>query len=144
MHTLPCVKQIASGKLLGSTRSSAQCCDGQEGWDGGGGVGGRSQRGGGICRHIADSLHCTAETNTALKAIILQEENRKNMLYKKNYIVHLWFFCQHGKLEATVSDFTLQFQSRQGNSLSKLQSNLMIIFKSMNVVQMPCVCMGRA
>ena len=38
----PRVKQTGSGKLLGSTRSSAQCCDGLEGGDGGGGVGGRS------------------------------------------------------------------------------------------------------
>ena len=36
IHTLPCVKQIASGKLPGSTGSSAQCCDDDlEGWDGG-------------------------------------------------------------------------------------------------------------
>ena len=40
IHTLPCVKQIASGKLPGSTGSSAQCCDDDlEGWDGGGGLG---------------------------------------------------------------------------------------------------------
>ena len=41
-------------------------CDGLEGWDG---VGGRElQEGRDICIHIADSLHCTAETNTTLKS----------------------------------------------------------------------------
>ena len=37
------------------------CCD-LDGWDR---EGGREVQGGGdICVHIADSLHCTAETNT--------------------------------------------------------------------------------
>ena len=37
-------------------------CDDLDGWDGGREV----QEGGDICIHIADSLHCTAETNTTL------------------------------------------------------------------------------
>ena len=41
-------------------------CDDLGGWDGGRGVGGRSKRGGDIYIHIADSLRCTAETNTTL------------------------------------------------------------------------------
>ena len=36
-------------------------CDDLEGWDGGGR---KEQEGGNICTHRADSLHCTAETNT--------------------------------------------------------------------------------
>ena len=38
-------------------------CDDLEGWDGGGG-GRETQEGGDICIQIADSRHCTAETNT--------------------------------------------------------------------------------
>ena len=39
-------------------------CDDLEGWDGEGGR--EAQEGGDICIHIADSLCCTAETNTTL------------------------------------------------------------------------------
>ena len=52
MYTIPCVKQIASGKLLYSPGSSA-LCDDLEGW--GGGVGERYERGD-ICIQVADSL----------------------------------------------------------------------------------------
>ena len=78
MYTLWSVSWLASGKLLMSTGSSAWCsgmtqsggwgerCGGErlkrEGWDGG--VGGRL-KGEGII-FIADSLHCTAETNITL------------------------------------------------------------------------------
>jgi len=60
---LPCVKQIASGDLLQSSGSSAQCSvmtwiDGM-GWEGG-------PRGRDIHIYITDSHCCTAETNTAL------------------------------------------------------------------------------
>ena len=37
-------------------------CDDLDGWDGGGEV----HEGGDICIHIADSLRCTAETDTTL------------------------------------------------------------------------------
>ena len=37
-------------------------CDNLDGWDGGR----EAQEGGNICMHIADSLHCTAETNPTL------------------------------------------------------------------------------
>ena len=40
-------------------------CDDLEGWDGAGG-GKETQEGVDICIHTADSLHCTAETNTTL------------------------------------------------------------------------------
>ena len=39
-------------------------CDDLDGWDGGGGR--KVQEGGNIGIDIADSLHCTAETNTTL------------------------------------------------------------------------------
>ena len=39
-------------------------CDDLDGWDGGGER--EVQEGGDIDIHIADSLHCTAETNTTL------------------------------------------------------------------------------
>ena len=39
-------------------------CDDLEGWDAGGGR--AAQEGRDICIHRADSLHCTAETNTTL------------------------------------------------------------------------------
>ena len=39
-------------------------CDDLDVW--GGGSGREVQEGGDICIHIADSLHCTAETNTTL------------------------------------------------------------------------------
>ena len=62
MYTIPCVKQIASGKLLYSPGSSA-LCDDLEGW--GGGVGERYKREGTyVYRWL---IHCcTAETNTTL------------------------------------------------------------------------------
>ena len=41
---------------------SSVLCDDLDGWDGGREV----QEGGKIRTHIADSLHCTVETNTAL------------------------------------------------------------------------------
>ena len=50
-------------------------CDNLDGWDGGDGR--EVQEGGDIGIHIADSLHCTAETNTTLKAIILQVKKKK-------------------------------------------------------------------
>ena len=64
IHTQPCVKLIASGKLLYSTGSSAQCSvitqrGGLGGW-------GRGSRGKGICIHMADSYCHTAETNETL------------------------------------------------------------------------------
>lgn len=43
MYTLPCVEQMASGKLPYSAGSSAQCCDGLEG-RGGGWQGGRLEK----------------------------------------------------------------------------------------------------
>ena len=60
LHTLLCVKQMASGKLLESTGSSAWCSvmtsrDGKE-----------SQEGGGNCILTPESLRCTAATNTTL------------------------------------------------------------------------------
>ena len=66
IYTLPCIKERASGNLLYSTGSSAQCSvvtSGAEGtgmgWEGG-------PRGSGVCIHTADSLLCMAETNTTL------------------------------------------------------------------------------
>ena len=41
-------------------------CDDLEGWEGGGGIGREAPEGGDICIHTADSLCCTAETNTTL------------------------------------------------------------------------------
>ena len=58
IYTPPCVKQIASGKLLCHTGSSAWCSVMTQ--RGGMGV----QEGGHICVHMADSLHSTAESNS--------------------------------------------------------------------------------
>ena len=57
-------KQIAGADLPESSRSPARCSgEDPEGW---GRVGlGEAQKGE-MCSHIADSLHCTAETNTTL------------------------------------------------------------------------------
>ena len=59
---MPCVKQMASGNLRYSTGSSARCSVMTQM----GGMRGEVQEGGDICIHIADSLRCTAETNTTL------------------------------------------------------------------------------
>ena len=67
MHSLPCVKQIARGKLLDQTGSSAWCSVTTWGEGGGGWEEGPRRRD--YMRtytDTADSLHCTAETNTAL------------------------------------------------------------------------------
>ena len=57
IHTLPCIKSIASRKLV--------LCNDLEWWDGGDG-GREALEGGNICIHIAYLCCCTAETNTAL------------------------------------------------------------------------------
>ena len=42
-------------------------CDDLEGWDDAEGERGREvHKGGDVCMHITNSLHCTAETNTTL------------------------------------------------------------------------------
>lgn len=48
---------------------SSLLCDDLDGWDGVG----EAQEGGYLCMHMADSLHCIAETNT-FKAIILNKK----------------------------------------------------------------------
>ena len=53
-----CVKETASGKLLQSTGHSARCSVMTQR----GGM--RVPEGGDKCKHVANSLHCTAETNT--------------------------------------------------------------------------------
>ena len=55
--TPPCVRQLASGKLLYSTGSWIQCSVVTRG---------DVQERGDIYIHIADLLHCTAEANTTL------------------------------------------------------------------------------
>ena len=45
---------------------SSVLCGDLDGWDGGVAGGREVQEGGDICIHTADSLHCTAETNTTL------------------------------------------------------------------------------
>ena len=62
IYTQPCVKQIASGKLLSSTGSSALCSVMPKGCDGGW-SGRDAQEGRGLCIHTVGSLHCTAGTN---------------------------------------------------------------------------------
>ena len=54
-----CMKQVTNENLLHSTGSSTQCLCGD--------LNGKEiQKGGNICICIADSLGCTAETNTTL------------------------------------------------------------------------------
>ena len=56
IYTLLCIKQITNKDLLYSTGNSVLC----------GGLNGKEiQNRGDICRRIADSLCCTAETNLA-------------------------------------------------------------------------------
>ena len=57
LYTLPCVKQTTNGNLLDSTGNSTQC-DGLNGKE--------IQKRVDACIHIADSLCCTAATNTIL------------------------------------------------------------------------------
>ena len=61
---LPCVKQIASGNLLYNPGSSVGCS--VIIWMNGNGWEREVQEGEDICILTADSLHCTAKTNTAL------------------------------------------------------------------------------
>ena len=64
IYTQPCVKQIASGKLLSSTGSSARCSVMTQR-----SVMGRGREvpeGGHLCIFKADSHCCTAETNATL------------------------------------------------------------------------------
>ena len=62
IHTPPCIKQLAGGKLLYSTGNPTQCSDDLEGWNEGGEM--ETQERGDICIRIADSCCYTAETNT--------------------------------------------------------------------------------
>ena len=70
MYRLPCVKWIVGRKLLQSTGNSVWCSVmtsmGGEVGVARKGRGTEAKEGGDICIHIADSLHCTAETNTIL------------------------------------------------------------------------------
>ena len=59
------IKSLIAFKKICPRELSSVLCDDLDGWDGGGG-GREVQEGGDICIHIADSLHCTAETNTTL------------------------------------------------------------------------------
>ena len=65
INTIPCVKQTASQEPAVLHRElSSVLCDDLDGWDG---RGGREVReAAGICIRIADSLCCTAETDTTL------------------------------------------------------------------------------
>ena len=62
---MPRADQMADGKLLSSTGSPALCSVPTE-------TGGREAQGGGDTRILVADSWCTAETNTTLKAIILQ------------------------------------------------------------------------
>ena len=68
-YTQPCVKQIASGKLLYNTGSSDQCPVTTERERMQCGAGRKAQGGEDTCKHTAESHCCTAETHC--KAIIL-------------------------------------------------------------------------
>ena len=62
VRILPCVKQIAGGKLLYSLVSSAQCSDDLDEWDGG-----EAQEEEDIFIGMADCSHyCTTESNRTL------------------------------------------------------------------------------
>ena len=67
----PCVKQIASGNLLYSARSSARCSVMTQGV--GRGVQEEAQEGGDMCICVVGLLCCATETNTTFKAMILQQ-----------------------------------------------------------------------
>ena len=60
------LKQIASGNLLSSAGSSDWCSVMTQRSRMGVGMEGDVQEGGDVCIHRANSLHCTAETNTEL------------------------------------------------------------------------------
>ena len=60
-YTLPCVKQIVSGKLLYNRELSSALHDDLEEQDRG-----EAQQGRDMCIHTADSHCCTAETNMTL------------------------------------------------------------------------------
>lgn len=61
-------------KLLQHKELSSVLCGDLDGWGWGGSM---TQEGGSICIHVADSLLCTAETNTHGKAVILQIKKKK-------------------------------------------------------------------
>ena len=64
IYTLPCVKQIATGKLLYNTGNSVQ--GSVMTYRAGMGAGREAQAGGDIHIQITDSHCCTAEANTTL------------------------------------------------------------------------------
>ena len=57
-HILPCIKQITKKNLLYSTGNYSVLCDNLNAKE--------IKKRGDMCMHIADSLYCTAETNTTL------------------------------------------------------------------------------
>ena len=65
VNTLPCVNG-QWGPAVWHRELSSVLCDDLAEWDGRWWEGG--PRGGDLCTHTADSLHCTAETNTALQS----------------------------------------------------------------------------
>ena len=53
------------------------------------------EEGGDVCIHIADSLHCTAETNTGVKKLTPIKNKNKNLHSKISKIIRFhWEFFQ--------------------------------------------------
>ena len=77
IHCNRYIKQVASGKLLCSTGSSAQCCGDLEWWRGGGSRGD-------ICIQIAGSLCYTDKIIQHCKATALPLKKKKGKKYKWN------------------------------------------------------------
>ena len=75
IHTLPCVKWIANGKLLHRAGSLAWCLWNIQGWDG---MGGRTevQEGADMCLPLTDSCWCMVETGTTLESIYSPIKNK--------------------------------------------------------------------
>ena len=94
IHTLLCVKQIASGKLLKSTWRSALCSvmtqRGERGWSGR-----EAQEGRHICTHIIDSRSYTAETKH--NVIKQSYSSLKKLKNKQNHRL-ITFMNNNGKI----------------------------------------------
>ena len=82
-YTLPCVKQIADGRLLYDSRAQTRLlCDNLEGWDGV--AGGREiQEGGDICMPMTDSCWIMQKPMQYCKTILLQLKINKLYFFRK-------------------------------------------------------------
>ena len=99
VYPLAHVKQLVDSVGLSGIAQAAQL--GAPWWLQGAMRGGREvQEQGDICRHTADSLHCTAENNSIVKQLYSNKKRRKRNsdfkdILQKHWVIVWWLVCKN-------------------------------------------------